>query len=320
MLSVNPLAALEQEYRQKLAIVQLYETQMAKAGVDGASFVEEKRTELARQYQQQRLALAETEFAAQSTGNKFLMDSINSLGTTATSTITGLLNGTMSATDAIRGLANVVLNEAVGALVQIGVQYIKNALIGEAADKAMMATKAANAALYTAAVSAQVAVNSSLAASAAFASTAAIPIVGLELAPAAAAAAGAAAGALGAAAIGAAPIAGARQYGGGVGSDSLYRVGEKGPEMFVGQGGKQYMLPGQAGTVMPADQSSTGSNVNWTINVHNSAPGVSASVQDVDQQNRTVTLAVQQVASQIASNTGPVWSAMRSSTNVAQRM
>lgn len=320
VMSINPLAALTQEYEQKLAIVQYYEQQMAQAGVDATAFAEGKRAELSRQYQAQRQAIAESEFAAQGAANQFLMDSFNAMSSTATSAIMGLINGTMTAQDAMRNLAGVILNEAVGSLVQIGVQYIKNALIGQAAEKALMATKAANAAMYTAAVAAQVGVTSSLAAAAAFASTAAIPIIGPGLAPAAAAAAGTMAAALGAPAIAAAPIAGARQYGGPVSANSMYRVNEKGaPEMFTAGNGSQYMLPTASGRVTAADQVGGGGAVQWNIIVNNSAPGVAVTAS-VDDQSRTVTLAVGEVASQIRANSGPVWSALRSSTSVQGKM
>lgn len=320
VLSINPLAALQQEYEQKLSIVKFYEQQMAQAGVDGATFVEEKRLELAYQYQQQRQALAEAEFIAQGEGQRFLIDSLNSLQATATNSITGLITGTMTAADAMRNLGMVVLNEAVGALVQIGVQYLKNALMGQAADKAMMASKAVNASLYSAAISAQVAVTTALAAQNAFAATAAIPIVGPAAAPGAASAAAAAATALGAAAIASAPVAGARMYGGSVDANSLYRVGEKGPEMFIGRNGNAYMTPGQGGKVVSNDEIGGG----WTINILNAPPGLQAPNVDYRRRQIDIDMAAQQavatVAEQIGTNTGPVWSALTGATNVRSQI
>lgn len=315
VLSINPLAQLEMDYQQKLRLVQFYEQQMAKAGVDGTAFVEGKKLELSRQYQLQRNALVEAEFVAQSQANAFLVGSLNSLASTASGTITGLLSGTMSASDAMRALGNVVLNEAVGALVQVGLQYVKNAVMAQSAETAMAAMKAANAATYTAAVSAQVAVSASLAAANAFASTAAVPIVGPSLAPAAAAAAGAATTALGAAAIASAPIAGARQYGGAVSAGSLYRVNEKGPEMFVASNGNQYMMASAGGRVVPADQ--TGAGI--TVIVNNAPAGTDPSVS-VNGSQVVIDLAVKaaeaRIAESFASNSGPAWAALRGSSNV----
>lgn len=315
LMSVNPLAVLKQEYEQKLAIVSYYEKQIAQAGVDATAFAEAKRNELTTQYQQQRLALAESEFALQNNGNKFLMDSLNALSSTAASSITGLITGTMTAQDAMRALAGTVLNEAVGALVQIGLQQVKNALLADTLAAADKARAAANGAVYAASVGAQVAGMSALAAQNAFAATAAIPIVGPGLAPAAAAMAAAASAALGAPAVATAPLAGARQYGGPVSADSLYRVNEKGaPEMFTAANGSQYMMPTTNGKVTAADKIGGGAPV-VNIVVNNTAPGTAASAT-YDDQSRTVSIAVTEVANQISNNSGPVWSAMRGSTNI----
>lgn len=320
ILSINPLAALEQEYAQKLSIVQYYEQAMAKAGVDGAEFVAAKRAELDRSYQLQRQALAEAEFAGQSAANQALLNGVNALGQTATGVITGLIGHTMTAQDAMRALAGVVLNEAVGALVQVGLQYIKNAIIGQAADKALLATKAANAAMYTAAITAQVGLNTVLAAQAAFASTAAIPIVGPALAPAAAASAAAVAGSIGAPAIGLAPVAGARRYGGPTAAGGLYRVNEDGaPEMWTASNGAQYMLTGgQRGSVTPADQA--GASAAPTIIINNNGQPLAAQSTSWDPRERKliIDLAAQEVGGQIADRRGPVWNGLRT-TNVQGR-
>ena len=256
--AVDPIAALRQEYDGKLAIVREYEALMAMAGVDATAQAEMAKAAITRQYELQRLALAEQSFRSQSDANAFLINSLNSLSQTATTSIVGLINGTMTASDAMRGLANTVLNEAVSALVQIGVQQLKNYLLGDT-------LAASNGAAYATSVAAQVSGMSALAAQNAFAATAAIPIVGPGLAPAAAAAAGAAAAALGAPAVTTAPIAGARQYGGPVSAGSMYRVGEGNrPEMFVGASGKSYMIPGERGQVI-GNGDLGGGNISVTI-------------------------------------------------------
>jgi tape measure domain-containing protein len=114
-------------------------------------------------------------------------------------------------------------------------------------------------------------------------------------------------------------VAGGRQYGGPVSSGSLYRINETGaPEMFTGSNGSQYMLPTKSGNVTPADQVG-GSGVEWKIVVQNNMPGA-AVTPSVDQQSRTVNIAVAEVANQINTNSGPVWAAMRGSTNVKGRL
>jgi hypothetical protein len=293
---------------------------MAQAGVDATEQGLLARKQLETEYEQQRRAYAEQTFRSQSEANEFLMNSINSLGQTATSAVMGLLEGTVSAQEAMRALGSTILNEAVSALVQFGVQQVKNALLADTMAAADTARKAASGAAYTASVGAQVAGMSALAAQAAFAATAAIPIVGPALAPAAGAAAGAAAAAIGAPAVATAPIAGARRHGGAVNADSLYRVNEAGrPEMFTASNGAQYMLPTASGQVTAASDVGTKSG-GWTLVVNNAPAGMSMKPTSVDETSRTVHLAVSMVAEQIANNSGAVWSAMRSATSVQSKL
>lgn len=314
--AINPVDALRQEYEAKLQLVTQYEQMMAMAGVDATAQAEATKAQIRNEYELQRTALSEQTFRSQNEANAFLIDSLNSLSQTATTSIMGLLQGTMSAQDAMKALASTVLNEAVGALVQIGLQQIKNALLADTLAAADKARAAANGAVYAASVGAQVAGMSALAAQNAFAATAAIPIVGPGLAPAAAAMAAAASAALGAPAVATAPLAGARAYGGPVSADRMYRINERGaPEMYTASNGTQYMLPTANGNVTPANEVGGGGSVQWNIVINNTATGTMASAS-VDQQSRTVQIAVTEVAQQISSNSGPVWSAMRGSTNI----
>lgn len=317
--AVNPVDALRQEYEAKLDIVTLYEQMMAQAGVDATEHGQMTRTQLTTEYEAQRLALAEQSFRSQGEAQAFLMDSVNAFSASATSSIMGLINGTMSAQDAMRNLAGVVLNEAVSALVQIGVQQVKNALLGNTLAAADAARKAANGAVYSASVAAQVAGMAAMAGQNAFAATAAIPIIGPGLAPAAAAAAMAVSAGLGAPAIATAPLAGARQYGGVANAGNLYRVNEKGPEMFVAANGSQYLMPSQSGRVTPADQAG-GSGKAPTIIIQNMGTGQQVQSQTFDQQSNTVKMVMADLVSQISGNSGPVWSALRGASNVTGRM
>lgn len=113
-------------------------------------------------------------------------------------------------------------------------------------------------------------------------------------------------------------ISGGRQYGGPVSASNLYRINEKGaPEMFTAANGNQYMMPTASGRVTAADQVGGGMSVNIVVN--NTAPGTTATAS-FDDQSRTVTIAVAEVAAQIRSNSGPVFSAMRAGTNIQPRM
>jgi predicted DNA-binding WGR domain protein len=114
---------------------------------------------------------------------------------------------------------------------------------------------------------------------------------------------------------------GGRQYGGPVSAGSMYRVNETGKsEMFVGANGSQYMIPNQSGKVVSADNVAGGGQP-WTIIINEAAPGTTATV---DERRRVIEVAVAaaeaRVVGSIRENSGPVWSALRSSTNVQGRL
>jgi len=109
---------------------------------------------------------------------------------------------------------------------------------------------------------------------------------------------------------------GGRQYGGPASAGTMYRVNEGGrPEMFTAANGAQYMMPTADGSVTPSGGGS--GSPRWTVIVNNAPAGTTASVNN---DARTVEIVVANIAGQIASNTGPVWSAMRSSTNIQGRL
>lgn len=304
------------EANQLLAYSKISEQEYANALVQIEVNKNAQLAELQSQRDQAEISARERAVELAKEQNALVLTSIDELGRATTSTITGLITGATTAKEAFAQLANTILNEAVNSLVQVGVQYLKNMVIQQSVDKAMLAQKAANSAAYTAAVTAQVGVNTALAAQAAFASTAAIPLIGPALAPAAAAAAAAASSALGAGAVAAAPIAGARQFGGAVSAGSAYRMGETGPEILQGPGNKQYVIPGENGKVIPNNQIES-SGGGHTVIVNNYG-GDTVDVRKMD--DRTIIdiaaqKAVSQIAGQISTKTGPVANAMSSATN-----
>lgn len=216
-------------------------------------------------------AIQEAAFIRQSDANKFLMSSIDSLGRTTTQVFSGILSGTMSAQQAMQAFGQAIFQEAIGALVQMGVQAVKTMIIQKSAA-------AAASVAYVAGVSAQVATTTALAGQAAFASTAAIPVVGPAAAPAAATAAMTAASALGAPAVSAsAGVAGGRLYGGDVNGDSMYKINEDGkPEIFQSSNGDQFMLPGTNGSVISNKDSGGGSGMIVNISIKVDSDGNSS--------------------------------------------
>lgn len=137
---------------------------------------------------------------------------------------------------------------------------------------------------------------------------------------AAAAAAAAAAGALGAPAIATAPVAGARRYGGPVSADSLYRVNEAGrPEMFTPANGNQYILPTASGSVTPAGQVGGGAQAP-TIIIQNTGTAQRVVSSEFDRRENILRMVTADLVDQIDNNSGPVYSALRRSTNVQGRL
>lgn len=116
-------------------------------------------------------------------------------------------------------------------------------------------------------------------------------------------------------------MAGGRQYGGPVSAGSLYRVNETGaPEMFVGSGGKQYLMPTANGQVVPADEVGGGGSGGWTLIVEKLPANLDMRPTGVDSERRIVRLAVAEVATQFRENSGEAYSALTSNTNVRGRM
>lgn len=152
--------------------------------------------------------------------------------------------------DAVTGLAEGMARSVVNALGQMAAQWLAYQVVQMVVGKTTAASAATAQTFEAMAAQQMAAIN-------AFASTAAIPIVGPELAPAAAEAAlmattpfVATIASLGAAA------AGARADGGPVSANAPYLIGERGPELFV---------PNTAGRVLP--NSALGGNSSPTINL-----------------------------------------------------
>lgn len=225
----------------------------------------------------------------------------------ATSTISGLMSGTMTATQAMQNFANVILNEAIGSLVQMGMQYVKNAITAKATSATATAAQIAEAqalalAYKPAAIQASIA---SYGAAATIGSAAYSTEIGT---------------------MSAMSIAGARKNGGPVDANSMYRVGEGGKPEILMAGGKQYLIPGDNGKVLSNRQitSSQGQNIQWNFIVENYASGVEVSKPSIDYENKIVRTAVkqakQEVANDISSHTGDVWRAMSNSTNIQSKL
>lgn len=247
---------------------------------------------LDQQYEQERMAAAEEMYRAQSDANAFMMDSVNALGQASTSTIAGLMSGTMSATEAMQNFANIILQQAVGALVQMGIEHIKNAMLQDTIAAASAASQTALAATTGAAIASAYAPAAAMASLASF---------GGNAAPAAAALTSTTALASGLA------VAGGRQYGGPVNPGSMYRVGESNAPELLSSGGSNYLIPGSGGNVTPLG--GAGGGVTFVVN--NTVSDQVQTQQTYDSETNTATLVIKEIARQIDSRTGDVGRSMK---------
>ena len=246
---VDPVLALENEHKRKLALIQEFETQKWTSEQNAIALREAAN----RQFEQNRINAQWEIWRNQSDANEFLASSLEGLASSATSTISGLASGTMTATQAMQNFANVILNEAIGSLVQMGMQYVKNAIVAQSASAATTATQITEAAALAAAYELPAMLAS-------IATQGAAADIGAESYIAA----------LGT--MKAATIAGARKNGGPVDGSKMYRVGEGGKPEILMQGGKQYLIPGENGRVLSNRQITSGKGGGSVINMTFNTP------------------------------------------------
>lgn len=248
--SVDPIQQLANENARKLALIQQYEQQGVLTHQNALTLRAAADTE----YEQARIAAQWEIYRNQSEGNELLAASLEGLQGGATNALTGLIDGTQSLQEAMANVGSTILNSVIGSLVEMGMQWVKAQLMGQAAAAASLSATMAQA---TAAASAW----------APAAMSASIATYGTAAAVGQSAYAGSLLMAKGMA------VAGAREHGGPVSANSMYRVGEGGkPEIFKASNGSQYMIPGDNGRVISnRDMQGGGSgsgvqNVYFTIN------------------------------------------------------
>ncbi|MGE4897245.1 tape measure protein, partial [Yersinia enterocolitica] len=248
---VDPVQALANENAQKLALIQKFEEDKTLTEQQALSLRNAANT----QYEQARLAAQWEIWRNQSQSNQYLASSIDALGQRTTNMLTGLLTGTQSAEEAMKNLAATIIQEGVNALVQMGMQQVKNMIMGQAAATTALAATAAQATA-AAAAWAPAAVSASIATMGG-ASTVGTTAYGTALAASKGLA-----------------LAGARKNGGPVSAGEMYRVGEGGaPEIYQAGTGKQYMIPGDNGKVisnkdMQGGNGGGGTVVQQEVNFH----------------------------------------------------
>lgn len=236
---IDPVQQLANQHAQELALIQQFETQKGQITQRGLELMNAANT----QYEQARIAAQWEIYRNQSTTNQLMADAVDSLQGGATNAITGLINGTQSLQQSLANIGTTILNSVVGSFVQMGVEWVKSQLMGQAAAAASLASTMAQA---TAAASAW----------APAAMSASIATYG------SAAAVGQAAYAESLLAAKGMVLAGGRRYGGTVSAGNAYRVNEDGrSEIFQTAGGQQIFMPNQSGKVISADKAGGGSSV-----------------------------------------------------------
>ncbi|MEW5103141.1 tape measure protein [Citrobacter freundii] len=225
---VDPVQQLANQHAQQLALIQQYEQQGVLTHQNALAL----KTAADTQYEQQRTAAQWELLSQQSLGYEMLTSAVDAFAGNASNALTGLITGSMSAQEAMRSLGSTVLNSVVNSLVQVGVEALKNFIIGQTLGAAATAAGASQAAILASAWAPAAALASlaSFGANSVPAMSGIASTVGLSKTLA---------------------VAGARKNGGPVSAGSMYQVGEGGmPEIYRASTGKQYMIPGDNGRVI----------------------------------------------------------------------
>lgn len=224
---VDPVQQLANENARKLALIQAYEQEGLITHQNALAL----RAAADTQYEQQRTAAQWEMLSQQSLGYNMLTSAVDAFSGNASNAITGLLTGTMSAQEAMRSLGNTILNSVINSIVQVGVEMLKNFIIGQTIGAASTANGLIQAALLTNAWT--------------------------PAAYAASVATGGAAAKVGAVAYGSGlatsmalgNVAGGRKNGGPVTAGNVYPVGEGDLPEFMQTRKGLFMIPGDNGTV-----------------------------------------------------------------------
>ncbi|TDX14654.1 tape measure domain-containing protein [Buttiauxella sp. BIGb0552] len=261
-VQASPVVGVDTKFQEQMASLNAYATLYPQKIAE----VEATRAAIEKQYRDQRTAAMWEEWSQQNVASQLFADTLQTSMNTVSSSITGILNGTQSLNDALGNIANTVLSSVVQSFVQMGVEWVKSAIMGQTAQVAATAATTAASVAGTATTTA--------------ASTAAAATTTVAWTPAAIAASIGSFGGAAAIGIGAviaamalsSSLAGKRKNGGPVSAGSMYQVGEGGmPEIYQASSGKQFMIPGDNGKVISNKdmQSGSGGGLNFVLNITN---------------------------------------------------
>lgn len=291
----SPMFAVETNYQKDLAALNAY----AVAYPQKIAEVEQARAAIEEQYRQQRLDAMWQEWSQQNAATQAAAAAFDAFGQTASNALTGVLTGSMSVSEALQSIGSNVLNAVINSFVQMGVEWLKSVIMGQAGMAAASAATAAQAAGIAAAMAPAAAMTSlatgganAVPAQAGIAST-----VGVAKAMS---------------------VVGALKNGGPAQAGSMYQVGENNlPEIFQASNGNQYMIPGDNGKVISnKDLSGGGSGIIIYNNVTNNSSGATASSTARDNGDGSVT--IETIVADIE-NGGPISQAITSNTTATRR-
>lgn len=138
---VDPVQRLANQHAQELALIQQFEQQGVLTHENALAL----RNAADTQYEQQRIAAQWEIYRNQSQANELLASSLEGLQSGASSALTGLINGTQSLQEAFANIGSTILNSVITSLVQMGIEWVKAQLMGQAAAAASLASTMAQA-------------------------------------------------------------------------------------------------------------------------------------------------------------------------------
>lgn len=131
----DAIAGQEQKHQQELEQLRMLNEMKL---IEDARYLEIKG-QLEREHAVAMMMLEEERFRQQSMGNELVMASLDQLGAAASNAFANILSGAGNSKEAVQQLGRAILQEGVNALIQMGIQYVKNLIIGQSAQAAATA-------------------------------------------------------------------------------------------------------------------------------------------------------------------------------------
>lgn len=245
----SPVAGVDNQFQQQMEQLNQYATLYPQKIAE----VEAVRASIEEQYRQKRQEAMWQEWAQQDAATQAAAAAFDSFAGNASNALTGILTGSMSVSEAMSSLGSTVLNSVINSFVQMGVEWLKSVIMGQAGMTAASGMAIAQGQLIAASMAPAAAMTS-------------LATAGANAVPAQAGIASTVGMAQ------ALSIAGARYNGGPVSAGGLYQVGEKGkPEIYQASTGKQYMIPGDNGKVISNKDMQGGGGLNVQVVINNQA-------------------------------------------------